>query len=102
MREAFWKKVKSSSQKGIAEGIFLKGAIMPIGREKEVVRTCPFKAGTGPSTGEIGRSTNPKEMCSHACGLYDEATQACSIRVIAMGIGPILAAIKGPEEKINQ
>jgi|GEM_PF-4796328 len=57
---------------------------MPIGREREVThKTCPFKSQT--STGaEVGRSISPKEMCSHACALFDEEEQICSFRIIAL------------------
>ena len=57
---------------------------MPIGQDKEVQhKTCPFKSSAASAHQEVGRSTSPREMCSHACALYDEAEGGCTFRVIA-------------------
>jgi hypothetical protein len=58
---------------------------MPIGREREVShKTCPFKSQSSVGATEVGRSISPKEMCSHACALFDEEEQVCSFRIIAL------------------
>jgi hypothetical protein len=58
---------------------------MPIGREREVShKTCPFKSQSSAGATEVGRSISPKEMCSHACALFDEEEQICSFRMIAL------------------
>jgi hypothetical protein len=60
---------------------------MPIGREREIThKTCPFKSQTTSGAAEVGRSISPKEMCSHACALFDEEEQICSFRIIALAI----------------
>ena len=57
---------------------------MPIGQDKEVQhKTCPFKSSAATAHQEVGRSTSPREMCSHACALYDEKEGACVFRIIA-------------------
>jgi hypothetical protein len=58
---------------------------MPIGREREVThKTCPFKSQSSVGATEVGRSISPKEMCSHACALFDEEEQICSFRIMAL------------------
>jgi|WetSurMetagenome_2_1015567.scaffolds.fasta_scaffold1232142_1 hypothetical protein len=70
---------------------------MPIGREREVShRTCPFKSQSTAGATEVGRSLSPKEMCTHACALFDEEEQACSFRIIALTLA---ARAKPAEEK---
>lgn len=70
---------------------------MPIGQDRGIThKTCPFKSSPGASS-EIGRSTSPKELCSHACALYDEKEQLCAFRVIALRMSQPLALLTRDE-----
>ncbi|NIM06009.1 MAG: hypothetical protein GTO55_06965 [Armatimonadetes bacterium] len=71
---------------------------MPIGPDKEVVhKVCPFKAAAGVGRQqEVGRATSPREMCTHACALYDNKEGACAILVLAIKMSqPLTIVLQG-------
>jgi len=77
---------------------------MPIGPDKEIThKTCPFKASAAPSGHEVGRTTSPREMCTHTCALYDEKAEACVIRLIATRMAqPLSVFLQGADlEKLR-
>ncbi len=64
---------------------------MPIGQDKEIShKLCPFKASAASGHQEVGRSTSPREMCTHNCALFSNKDDACAIKVLAMTMaGPL-------------
>jgi hypothetical protein len=55
---------------------------------------CPFKSlAGGSSQHEVGRSTSPREMCTHGCALYDDKEQACAFRIIASKLAQSVSVV---------